>query len=158
MTQPLLCLLGADHGGVALRTELAAWLHAKGYAAEIFGAPDSATRTDGPLVIDTMAPRILAAPAGSVLGIFVCRTGGNPSIRANRYNGIRAVSVFHPRQGELAKTHGQANMLCFAGDITPTATAIAILEAYLTHDFIGTDPAYLRRVAQLDAPLATLPA
>ena len=142
--------LGSDHRGYALRKYLATWLEEQGCKVVDLG-PDSPERSDAPLKMDEMVQAIQQHP--NAYGLFICGTGGNPSVRANRYMGIRAILAVTPRQAEFGVSHGNSNILCLGADVTPTATAIEILNTFLKTNFNTQDPAYLRRIEQLDAPL-----
>ena len=81
MTRSLLIALGADHGGVTLKTHLAAVLIEAGHQIMDFG-------TDGPASVDypDFAHEVCAAVTGmrADYGILVCGTGIGMSIAANR--------------------------------------------------------------------------
>ena len=143
-------ILSSDHRGVELRKFLAEWLTSKGHNVQDIGPRDS-TRCDAPVNMDAVVEEMQKAKDAK--GLFICGTGGNPSVRANRYPGIRAVLATKPLQAQFGVEHGQANVLCMGADVIAPATAIAILTSFINAEFIDSDPSYQRRIDQLDAPL-----
>ena len=49
------------------------------------------------------------------------------SIRANRYNGIRAALVYNEFTAEMAKAHNDANVICLGGRTTSFEMAVKLI-------------------------------
>ncbi len=84
-------------------------------------------------------------------GILICGTGIGISMRANRYNGIRAAVVHDPFTAEMAKAHNNANIICIGGRTTSKKEALAYFEKW--HDTKFESGRHQTRIDMLDAPI-----
>lgn len=138
--------LGADHGGVQLKDAIKAHLEAR----EGVGVSDLGTYSDEsvdyPDFADKVAHAILNGDAD--LGVLVCGTGIGISIRANRYDGIRAALVHNEFTAEMTKAHNNANVLCLGGRVVSTELALKLVDIWLDTPFEGGR--HQRRVDKLD--------
>jgi len=136
--------LAADHGGFELKALLAAALRERGFTPLDLG-------TNGPESVDypDFADRLAGAMAEgkAARGILVCGTGIGISIAANRHRHIRAALCHDVTTARLSRAHNDANVLALGGRVTGTATALDILDAFLTTAFEGGRHA--RRVGKL---------
>ena len=131
---PRTLAIGADHGGLSLKNEVAAHLRAGGYEVEDVGThtPDS---VDYPDFAEAVSQRVLEGRADA--GILVCTTGIGVSIAANRHAGIQASLVHDAETAAVTREHNASNVLCLAGKTTPPATARQIVDAWLATPFAG---------------------
>ncbi|HRJ11261.1 MAG TPA: ribose 5-phosphate isomerase B [Prosthecobacter sp.] len=131
---PRTLAIGADHGGLSLKNEVAAHLRAGGYEVEDVGThtPDS---VDYPDFAEAVAQRVLDGRADA--GILVCTTGIGVCIAANRHAGIQASLVHDAETAAITREHNASNVLCLAGKTTPPATASQIVDAWLKTPFAG---------------------
>ncbi len=81
--------------------------------------------------------------------ILVCGTGIGMSIAANRHKGIRAVLAYNPTVAKIARTHNDANVICFWARTMELVTVLSSLEIFLNTGFFGDK--YQRRNEKLDA-------
>ncbi|MDA1354168.1 MAG: ribose 5-phosphate isomerase B [bacterium] len=126
--------LGADHGGVQLKDAIVSHLGARsGVVISDLGTCDESV--DYPDFADKVATAILDGTAD--LGILVCGTGIGISIRANRYDGIRAALVHNEFTAEMTKAHNNANVLCLGGRVVPTELALKLVDIWLDTPFEG---------------------
>ena len=148
----LLIALGADHGGVTLKTRVAAALVEAGHQIMDFG-------TDGPSSVDY--PDFAHAVCGAVaekradFGILVCGTGIGMSIAANRNPAIRCALVHDVTTARLTRAHNDANVLALGARITGEEVALDILQTFLTTSFEGGR--HERRLAKLNPGTETTP-
>ncbi|MFN0080724.1 MAG: ribose 5-phosphate isomerase B [Prosthecobacter sp.] len=126
--------IASDHGGLALKNAVVAHLQAKGYAVEDLGTHDGAS-VDYPDFAELVSERVLDGRAEC--GILVCTTGIGMSIAANRHAGIQASLVSDPATAAITREHNASNILCLAGKTTPEATALAIVDTWLSTPFAG---------------------
>ncbi len=131
---PRTLAIGADHGGLSLKNEVAAHLRAGGYEVEDVGThtPDS---VDYPDFAEAVAQRVL--DGGADAGILVCTTGIGVSIAANRHAGIQASLVHDAETAAITREHNASNVLCLAGKTTTPAAARQIVDAWLKTPFAG---------------------
>lgn len=144
MTRSLTVAIGADHGGLGLKTRLAAVLIEGGHQVLDFG-------TDGPASVDY--PDFAQAVCHSViekradLGILVCGTGIGMSIAANRFPEIRCGLVHDVTTARLTRAHNDANVLALGARIVGEEVALDILGAFLSTPYEGGR--HDRRIAKL---------
>ena len=143
-------IFGSDHAGLNLRRQLVAEARALGHEVEEVGAM-STDSYDYPLASDAVA--CLVRNGTAEFGVLVCGSGIGVSIRANRYEGIRAALCFTPEHAALARQHNHANVLCVGERTTDPAIAVQILRT-----FLSTAPddgeRHVRRVEGLDGNLS----
>lgn len=141
-------VFGSDHAGFSLRQTLETWASGQGYEVTSFGAT-SEEPYDYPDASDAVACELLRNHG--VIGVLVCGTGIGVSIRANRYEHIRAANCCSTKMAELARLHNHANVLCLGSRTTEPNEAVSILSTFLS---TGEDQAerHTRRVQKLDEP------
>jgi len=145
MTRSLILAIGADHGGVNLKTRLAVVLAEAGHQLLDFG-------TDGPESVDypDFAHAVCAAVAEkrADFGLLVCGTGIGMSIAANRNPAIRCALVHDVTTARLTRQHNDANVLALGARITGEEVALDILHTFLATKFEGGR--HERRLAKIN--------
>ena len=126
--------IGADHGGLELKSAVVAHLRAGGYAVQDLGTHDMAS-VDYPDFAALVSERVLDGRADA--GILVCTTGIGMCIAANRHAGIQASLVHDPETAAVTREHNASNVLCLAGKTTSVEQAAAIVDAWLKTPFAG---------------------
>lgn len=139
-------VFGSDHAGFELRTELAQEAKAYGHTVVEVGAT-STEPYDYPDASDLVAQAILRGH--SEMGVLICGTGIGVSIRANRYDGIRAAVCCSVETASLARLHNHANVLCIGARTTSVELAKEILKTFLETGEDGQER-HVRRVEKLD--------
>ena len=146
MNRSLNIALGADHGGLALKTRIAAVLTGAGHTVHDFG-------TSGPESVDypDFAHAVCAAiTAGRAeFGVLVCGTGIGMSITANRYPSIRCGLAHDITTARLTRAHNNANVLAIGARVIGEEVALDILHAFLETPYEGGR--HDRRIAKLNA-------
>jgi glycine hydroxymethyltransferase len=126
--------IGADHGGVELKDQLAAWLKDEGYAVSDAGTHGSDS-VDYPDYAQAVAADVAGGKAN--FGVLVCTTGIGMAIAANKTDGIRAAQVFNTDQARMTRSHNNSNVICLSGGDTDLETAKEIAKTYLSTAFEG---------------------
>lgn len=127
-------VVGCDHAGLPLKAPLIAELEMRGHEVNNIGT-DSADGVD--------YPRYAAAAAAAVRdgqadrGILICGTGLGMALTANRFDGVRAVTVSEPFSARMARAHNDANVLCIGARVVGPGLAVEILGAWLDQEFEG---------------------
>ena len=140
-------VLTADHAGVDLKDELAAWLAEQGHDILDLG-------THGHESVDY--PRFGAILADALAdgraerGITVCGSGIGVAIAANRNPACRCAQVAEPLSATLARQHNDANAIAIGARLIGIEMAKACVSAFLSADFLGGR--HERRVEQLAHP------
>ena len=145
------CILGMDHGCLALRSVLVETLGSLGVELEDFGVhgPES---VDYPDYAHRVAERVAAAWASAeqrVFGLLVCGSGQGMAMTANRHRGVRAALCEHALAAELARSHNNANVLCLGARLIGAGPAESALTAFVKTAYAGGR--HDRRVAAIDA-------
>ena len=136
--------LASDHGGLEMKSQLAALLREKGFAVLDLGTGDSQS-VDYPDFADALAAALKDGRAGR--GVLLCGTGIGISIAANRHPHLRAALVHDAFGARMARQHNDANVLVLGGRTTGPEIAKECLEVFLSTEFEGGRHA--RRVAKL---------
>lgn len=101
---------------------------------EDFGT-DSAQSCDYP---DYAHPCAAAIEAGRCYpGIAMCGSGNGIAMTLNKHQGIRAALCWTVELATLARQHNDANVLVLPARFIEPATALAIVDAFLTTPFEG---------------------
>jgi ribose 5-phosphate isomerase B len=138
-------LLGADHGGVALKEALIPYLTNRGILWEDVGT-FGAESVDYP---DLAGPVAQAVSQGKVpRGILICGTGIGMAITANRFPRVRAAVCNDLFSAKMARAHNDANILALGGRIIGTGLALEIVEMFLNTPF--ERGRHLRRIRKLE--------
>jgi ribose 5-phosphate isomerase B len=140
--------IAADHGGFALKEEVAKSLRGSGHEVLDFGATQLEPGDDYP---DFVVPLARAVAAKQVeRGVALCGSGIGASIAANKVAGVRAGlihDVFSARQGV---EDDDMNVFCLGGKVIGSALALELVETFLAARF--TDAArHRRRLAKVQA-------
>ena len=140
--------LGADHGGVALKDTLLAFLRERGHAVSDLG-------TFGTDAVDypDFAIRVAHAVAEgrADLGIMIDGAGIGSCMAANKVPGVRAAMCYDVTTAGNAREHNNANLLTLGGTLIGARLAAEIVRTFLDTPFAGGRHAM--RVDKIDALL-----
>ncbi|MDQ6887344.1 MAG: ribose 5-phosphate isomerase B [Gemmatimonadota bacterium] len=146
MPQDLPIVIGADHGGVALKDAIAARLHELGHRVTDVGTSGSEA-VDYPDFAIAVATAVASGEAR--LGIMVDGAGIGSCMAANKVRGVRAAMCYDVTTAQNAREHNNANVLTLGGGLIGPRLALAIVDAFLATAFGGGRHAV--RVAKIDA-------
>jgi ribose 5-phosphate isomerase B len=125
--------IAADHGGFALKGEIAEALRGAGHEVVDFGAHELTPGDDYP---DFIIPLARAVAAKEVeRGVALCGSGVGAAIAANKVPGVRAGlihDVFSARQGV---EDDDMNVFCLGGKVIGSALALELVRTFLTARF-----------------------
>ncbi len=126
--------IACDHGALALKNHLKAYLESHGVAVKDFGT-HTLDSCDYP---DFIAPACKAVAAGECeKGIVLCTTGIGASMAANKVDGIRCALCHEAWSAEMTRRHNDANVLAIGAGVTGTLLAEQIVDAFLKFEFEG---------------------
>lgn len=126
-------IIGSDHGGFKLKSEIVNHLQELGYEVSDLGCYNTDS-CDYPIIAKAVAEKVLE---NNSRGILVCGTGIGVSIAANRYNGIRASHCTDTFTARMTRMHNDSNILCLGERITGSGLALDIVDIWLNTDFEG---------------------
>jgi len=139
-------VIANDHGAVALKQHIVAWLQAQGHEVVNLGI-DVEERVDYPDQAELAVQEYLKG--GYDFGIVCCGTGIGISIAANKHKGIRCALIHDSYTARMAKEHNKANFVAFGGRVDYAEPVEQILSVYMNAQFEGGR--HTQRVAKLDA-------
>lgn len=125
-------VLGADHGGFALKEAIKKHLIQKGLEVLDVGTFDT-NSCDYPNIAKEACQKIVDNTCEC--GILVCGTGIGISIAANKVSGIRAASCQDFFAAKYTRLHNNSNVLCLGERITGIGSALEMVDVFLNTDF-----------------------
>ncbi|WP_341717239.1 ribose-5-phosphate isomerase [Micromonospora sp. FIMYZ51] len=138
--------LGSDHAGFELKVHLANHLAKQGYEVVDVGPHGYDPDDDYPAFCLHTGTRVVA-DAGS-LGVVIGGSGNGEQIAANKVAGVRAALAWSVETAQLGRQHNDANVVAVGARQHTLDEATAIVEAFLTTGFSGSDR-HARRIAQV---------
>ena len=127
-------LIGSDHVGFDLKSELSRQILEKGYFLNDIGT-FTKDRCNYNEIGQSLAKKMLSGDYE--FGILICGTGVGMSIAANRIKGIRAVCCSEQFSAIMSRRHNDSNVLCLGSRIVAKEYAIKILDDWLITTFDG---------------------
>lgn len=126
--------LASDHGGFALKTQVADYLSGLGHKVRDFGTY-STDSCDYPDFARLAAEAV--ANGECERGIVICTTGIGVSIVANKVRGVRCALCTNPDMAHMTRAHNNANMIAMGQKYVDFDTAKQIVDEFLNTDFEG---------------------
>ena len=137
--------IASDHGGFALKQEIAEYLRQQGHEVLDCGC-HSTESCDYP---DFGAAAAKAVASGECeRGVVICSTGIGISIAANKVRGIRCALCGDIYSAEMTRRHNNANVLAMGAHLTAPVLAKKILDVFLSTEFEGGR--HQRRIDKID--------
>jgi ribose 5-phosphate isomerase B len=144
-TRPTVAV-GADHGGLSLKTAIAEHLRKNGFTVVDVGT-SSTDPVDYPLFAVNVARQV--AQKKAAFGIMVDGAGIGSCMAANKVAGVRAAMCYDVTTATNAREHNGANLLTLGGGLIGPRLALAIVDTFLATPFGGGRHA--ARVEMIDA-------
>ncbi|MCB1182679.1 deoxyribose-phosphate aldolase [bacterium] len=137
--------IGADHGGFALKQELAGHLQKQGHQVLDMGTGSTAA-VDYPTFARKVAEAVASGQAER--GVMIDGAGIGSSMVANKVPGVRAAMAYDLSSARNGREHNDANLLTLGAGLIGGALARQIVDVFLTTDC--TEPRHQRRVAMIN--------
>jgi RpiB/LacA/LacB family sugar-phosphate isomerase len=138
--------LAGDHGGFALKLQVAAQLRADGQSVVDLGPAELRADDDYP---DYVIPLARAVARGDVeRGIAICGSGVGAAMAACQVPGVRAAVCHDHYSAHQGVEHDDMNLLCLGGRVVGPALALELVQAFLAARFSGAER-HVRRLAAL---------
>ncbi len=128
-------VIGADHGGYALKQELLKYLGDLGHEVVDFGT-HSTEPVDYPDIACLVASAVAREPKGTV-GILVDGAGTGSAIVANKIPGVRAAACYDTFTARNSREHNDANVLTLGSRVTGSELVRDIVKTWLGTTFSG---------------------
>ena len=140
--------IASDHGGFALKEQIAELLRGAGHEVVDFGAHQLSPRDDYP---DYVIPMANAVAAGKVdRGVALCGSGVGASICANKVAGVRAGLIHDVFSAHQGVEDDDMNIFSLGGKVIGSALAWELIETFLKARFSGAER-HQRRVDKVKA-------
>lgn len=139
-------VIGGDHTSLALKAALVAHLRANAVAVTDLGTM-TAEAVDYPDIAAAVARAVVRREADA--GIVIDGAGLGSTMAANKVRGARAAMCLNVTLARYAREHNGANVLALGSTLVDTATAIAIVETWLSTPM--KEARYLRRLVKVRA-------
>lgn len=140
--------IASDHGGFALKEQMAGSLRGAGCEVVDFGAHKLNPGDDYP---DFIIPMAKAVAAGEVeRGIALCGSGVGASIAANKIHGVRAGLIHDIFSAHQGVEDDDMNIFCLGGNVIGAALAWELIESFLAAHFSGAER-HRHRLARVQA-------
>ena len=155
-------VIGADHGGFALKESLKDAAISWGVHVIDVGT-FSQTSVDYPDVVASFLKELrqhqvaerqdnntksMVSLQSDVCGVLICGSGLGMSMAANRIQGLRAALCYDTTTAQLARRHNDANVLVLGGRFLENRKAENILHLFLTTPFDGDR--HEKRIKKID--------
>lgn len=137
--------LGADHGGFALKTELAARL-SDNYDILDLGANSFSPEDDYPDFAEAVAQAVASGKAQR--GIIICGSGVGACVVANKIKGVRACLCHDTYSAHQGVEHDDMNVICLGARVIGGELASELVTAFLKAKFSGEER-HIRRLAKV---------
>jgi len=126
--------LSADHGGFALKNEMASRLTG-GYAISDLGAYAFDPADDYPDFALAIGKAVASGKAQR--GILICGSGVGASIAANKVPGVRACLCHDTYSAHQGVEHDNMNVLCLGARVIGLELAVELVKTFLNATFTG---------------------
>ncbi len=130
----MLIVIGSDHGGFQLKTDLKQFLAAQGHSIKDYGA-FSKDPVDYPDIAFLVAQGV--ARGEYERGILVDTTGIASAIVANKVFGVRATPCADATTIKSSREHNDANVLCLGAALVSADHAQPLVSMWLATPFSG---------------------
>jgi len=127
-------VIGGDHAGYDLKSELLGYLTEEGYEIDDLGCY-SAESVDYPDFAHPVANQIETGKAD--LGILICGSANGVAMTANKHQKVRAAIAWKKDVAELARLHNDANIICLPARFISVDEAKEIVDIFLDTPFEG---------------------
>lgn len=146
--------IATDHGGFALKAQVAESLRGAGYEVVDFGAHQLNPDDDYPDYVIPLARAIAAREVER--GVALCGSGVGASIAANKIPGVRAGLIHDVFSAHQGVEDDDMNVFCLGGKVIGSALAWELIETFLAARFSGAErhKRRLAKVQELENPVS----
>ena len=137
--------LGGDHAGFSYKQKIIEYLDSNGATTVDLG-PENETSCDYPDFSHLVAKSVQKKEVD--FGILVCGSANGVAMAANKHKNIRAAICWNSEIASLAKTHNDANIICFPARFVSLESVLKMIDVYMKKSFEGGR--HLNRVNKID--------
>jgi RpiB/LacA/LacB family sugar-phosphate isomerase len=140
-------VVGSDHGGYALKQDVADGLRRDGHDVLDVGT-DSVAPVDYPDFAEAVGWAVIAGRAER--GVLICGSGVGACVAANKLPGVRAAICHDSYSAHQGVEHDNMNVLVLGGRIVGQALAHDLVRAFLGAGYTAEER-HVRRLAKVAA-------
>jgi RpiB/LacA/LacB family sugar-phosphate isomerase len=141
-------VIGADHAGFALKSEMGVFLRGLGHEIVDVGAYNGDAPDDYPDFAEAVGKAVLESRAER--GVLICGSGVGASVAANKLRGIRAAVCHDSYSAHQGVEHDDMNVLVLGSRIVGSKLAEDLVRAFLGAKFTNEER-HARRLAKVKA-------
>ncbi len=138
--------LGSDHAGFELKGRLVERLTELGHEPVDHGPLEYDALDDYPPYVLRAAEATAQEPG--TLGVVIGGSGNGEAIAANKVKGIRCALAHSEQTAQLGREHNDANVVSVGARMHDEATALRLVEVFLTTPYSGEER-HTRRIDML---------
>jgi len=148
-------VIGADHGGFALKQALIPVIEELGLSVRDVGVMEE-TAADYPDIAEKVA--LLVVEGKAARGVVIDGAGIGSAMAANKIPGIRAALCYDRASARNSREHNDANVLALGGRLLTLSQAEAVLRTWLETPFAGgRHAARTGKISELERRYRTWP-
>lgn len=141
-------VIGADHAGFDLKSQIVPWLETIGHEVVDVGAHTLDPADDFPDFAAAVG-RSLALDAAD-RGVMICGSGVGANIASNKVSGIRASLCHDTYTARQGVEHNNMNVICLGGRVIGIETAKEVITAFVGANYMPEDR-FQRRIEKVTA-------
>ena len=137
--------IGGDHAGFSYKKKIIEYLNSNGITILDVGRKNEAS-CDYPDFSHLVAKSVQKKEVD--FGVLVCGSANGVAMAANKHNNIRAAICWNSEIASLAKTHNNANIICFPARFVSLDSVLRMIEVFMKKNFEGGR--HLNRIKKID--------
>ena len=137
--------IGGDHAGFSYKKKIIEYLNSNGITTIDVG-PKNEVSCDYPDFSHLVAKSVQKKEVD--FGVLVCGSANGVAMAANKHNNIRAAICWNSEIASLAKTHNNANIICFPARFVSLDSVLRMIEVFIKKNFEGGR--HLNRIKKID--------
>ena len=137
--------IGGDHAGFSYKKKIIEYLNSNEITILDVG-PKNEASCDYPDFSHLVAKYVQKKEVD--FGVLVCGSANGVAMAANKHNNIRAAICWNSEIASLAKTHNNANIICFPARFVSLDSVLRMIEVFMKKNFEGGR--HLNRIKKID--------
>ena len=137
--------IGVDQAGFSYKKKIIEYLNSNGITILDVG-PKNEASCDYPDFSHLVAKSVQKKEVD--FGVLVCGSANGVAMAANKHNNIRAAICWNSEIASLAKTHNNANIICFPARFVSLESVLMMIEVFMKKNFEGGR--HLNRIKKID--------
>ena len=137
--------IGGDHAGFSYKKKIIEFLTSNRIKFIDVGPKDEVS-CDYPDFSHLVAKSVQKKEVD--FGILVCGSANGVAMAANKHNNIRAAICWNSEISSLAKTHNNANIICFPARFVSLDNVLRMIDIFMKKNFEGGR--HLNRIKKID--------